>query len=226
MYIFSPFTNNPTLMDPAGNWGRGFLEIKLGDKYQMDYDFTNLITSGSTQEWGKADKTGDVKYRVVPNYPGVQSVYRFTCAHPETITDRKDTSRIEWGYVMELEAKRKGSANAGLSLFVRCAIRYERQYNLNLSILNTTMDISSKSGTVQSYTNQLIISGDGGGADIIINNPHIRNIVVSFSSSGTITTTGVDLNNNTTQTKDFFVKPVNTNPGERTYNVTFTAAYR
>lgn len=40
MYIFSPFTNNPILMDPAGNWGRRFLEIKLGDKYQMDYDFT------------------------------------------------------------------------------------------------------------------------------------------------------------------------------------------
>ncbi len=122
-------------MDPAGHWGRGFLETKLGDKSEMGYDFTNLITSGSTLEWGNADETGDVKYRVVPNYPGVQSVYRcFTCAHPETITSRKDTSRIEWGYVMDLEVNTKGSANAGLSLSVRCTIRYERQYNLNSGV--------------------------------------------------------------------------------------------
>ncbi len=225
-YYFSPFTKNPTLQTSDDNWGRGKLEIQLGDKYAMNYDFTNHVTTGSTTDWGKADETGDLKYRHVPAYPGVQSVYRFSCSHPETITDRYATNWIEWGYVMELYAKRKGSANAGISLFVECNIRYERQYDLNLSILNTTMAISSKSGTAQSYSNKLIISGDGGGADIIINNPHIRDIVVSFSTSGTSTTTVVDLNNNTTQTKDFFVKPVNTSPGERTYNVTFTAAYR
>lgn len=149
-YVFRPFANNPILLDPAGKWGNGFLEIKLGDKYKMGYDFTSLITSGSTAERGKAAETGDVKYRVVPDIPGIQSVYRFACAHPETITSHNDTSRIEWGYIMDLEANKKGSANAGLSLSVRCTVRYERQYHLNLSILNTTMDISSKSGTVQS----------------------------------------------------------------------------
>lgn len=150
---------------------------------------------------------------------------RLTCGIPEYLDSV--SSSVTWSWdSLHIENLTKGGGYSYHPIaYGTCRIRYKPVYKLTISILNGTMNIRELAGDKRTYSNTITTVGGGGNVNLRIENPNSNEIAVSFSETDENATTETVVPSMTGVSKNFYVQPKKTNPGEYTYRVNFTAEY-
>ena len=109
--------------------------------------------------------------------------------------------------------------------FLTCHWTLSPVYDLSISLEKSIMNIEGAVGGSRSYTNRVVLSGNGGPARVTIGNQHQDDISVSFSDKDEAIATAIVTPSMTGTRKTFYVVVKNATAGNRSYSVNFTADY-
>lgn len=157
---------------------------------------------------------------------GVETIY-VGCGLPDSLTSEDYPSGGVLTYsVFGLAEAKSASTSETYTIHVHCSGNYVIRKNVDVTLVDSVINLKGSTSTELNGRTSMLVSGFGGLVTVRIENPNTAEVSVSFDPNNDVSTTTMDLTQQSQYEQQIYVRANTSVPGRHEYRVQLVGEFK